>query len=256
MAVPSAESVPQPPMLPVKLLRAGLGDDLDAAVADAIVFGGERVLIHADFEDVGFGRNLAAFKAVNINLAAVGPGGRTGECLQLVLQFGRVVGEHIDGTAFDDRGAGVLLGAEADGLRLALNLDLLFFDGDGERQIERFRLARGETDIRNGEWSEAGCADGNGVRAGRESSDGILAVGTGLDLEGRDAAGERDGSAGDYRAAGVSDLAVERGGLREGGSRQKQGSRNQAQYGKAQKGIHVHLWEENGQDDERDVRDR
>src|ERR1700722_19812719 len=122
----------------MKFLRAGFGNDLDAAVAHAIVFGGKRILIHADFEDVRFGWNLAALESVTVDLPAVGTGSRSGKRLQFILQFSWVVGERIDGAAFEDDCARVLVGTEADGLRLAFNLHLLLLNRDGEEKFQLF----------------------------------------------------------------------------------------------------------------------
>src|SRR5581483_5465708 len=58
----------------LELLRAGLGDDLDAAIADAVELSRKGILVDADFKDGGFGRDLAAFEAIDIDLAAAGTG--------------------------------------------------------------------------------------------------------------------------------------------------------------------------------------
>ena len=80
----------------MEFLRAGLGDDLDAAVSDAVEFGGEGILVDAHFEDGGLGRNLAALESVDVDLAAVGSCGGAGECLQLILEFVGIVGERVE----------------------------------------------------------------------------------------------------------------------------------------------------------------
>src|ERR1017187_3799145 len=63
-------------------IAARLGEDLDAAEAQPVVFGGERVLVDADFADGFLGRKLAAAEAIDINGAAVGSGAGAGERLQ------------------------------------------------------------------------------------------------------------------------------------------------------------------------------
>ncbi len=45
--------------LPVELVRAGLGEDFDAAVAQAVVLRGKRILVDANFADGGFRGKLA-----------------------------------------------------------------------------------------------------------------------------------------------------------------------------------------------------
>ncbi len=98
----------------MELLRAGLGDDLNAAVADAVVLGGKRILVDADLEDGGLGRKLAAGESVDVDLAAVRSGRGAGQLLEFSLQFVGVVGEGIEVVAFEDQGAGVLIGIDAD----------------------------------------------------------------------------------------------------------------------------------------------
>ena len=86
---------------------AGLGENLNATIAQAIKLGGEGVLIDDDFANRGFGRNLSAGKAVNVDLAAIGAGGRTGESLEFAGQFVRIVGKRVKILALDDHGVGI-----------------------------------------------------------------------------------------------------------------------------------------------------
>ena len=79
-------------------------------------------------------------------------------------------------------GARVLIGADADGLRLAFDLHLLLFNRDGERKFQLFCLAGGEGDVWNRERREARSGDGDGVGAGSEAAEGILTVGAGFGL--------------------------------------------------------------------------
>src|SRR5215831_12406304 len=58
----------------VELAESWLGGDLDAAVAQLVIFRREGILVDADFQDRFLGRKLPAGKAVNINLSAAGPG--------------------------------------------------------------------------------------------------------------------------------------------------------------------------------------
>ena len=57
--------------LAVDAAGTGLGGDLDSAKAERIVLGGERVLVDLDLADGGFGRELAAGEAVDIDLRRV-----------------------------------------------------------------------------------------------------------------------------------------------------------------------------------------
>ena len=75
------------------LIGAGLSENFDAAIAELVVFGGEGILIDANFANGGFGRKLAPGEAVNIDLTTVGTGSRTRERLQIVLEFVGIVGE-------------------------------------------------------------------------------------------------------------------------------------------------------------------
>ena len=88
--------------VPCNRAGAGLGENLNATIAQAIKLGGEGVLIDDDFANRGFGRNLSAGKAVNVDLAAIGAGGRTGESLQFAGQFVGIVGERVKILALDD----------------------------------------------------------------------------------------------------------------------------------------------------------
>ena len=79
--------------LAVKLAEAGLRGDFDAAVAELVVFGGERILVDPNLQDRVLGRELAAGEAVNINLPAVRSRSRPGECLEFSLQLVRIIRE-------------------------------------------------------------------------------------------------------------------------------------------------------------------
>jgi len=58
-------------------------EQVDAAVAELVVFRGKGILVDADFADGGFGRELASGKSVDVNLTAVRSGGGAREGLQL-----------------------------------------------------------------------------------------------------------------------------------------------------------------------------
>ena len=63
--------------LAVEVLAAGFGKHLHPAHPDAVVFGGERVLIDANFPNRRFGGKAAPGETVNVNLAAIRTSGRT-----------------------------------------------------------------------------------------------------------------------------------------------------------------------------------
>ena len=71
----------------MKLITAGFGEHFDAAVTDFVKLGRERILVDANFTNRFFGRQLPGGEAVNVKLAAVGPGGWSSECLQVGEQF-------------------------------------------------------------------------------------------------------------------------------------------------------------------------
>src|SRR5258708_8782759 len=62
----------------MQAISARLGQDLNAAVTQLVVFRRERILVDSDFADRRFGMQLATRKPVNIDLAAIGAGCRTG----------------------------------------------------------------------------------------------------------------------------------------------------------------------------------
>src|ERR1019366_894462 len=64
------------------LVASRLGEDFDAAEAELVVFGGEGVLIDADFADGFLGRALPAAEAIDVNGAAIGSGAGSGRRLQ------------------------------------------------------------------------------------------------------------------------------------------------------------------------------
>ena len=71
--------------LAVEVVGAGLGEDLNAAVAEAVVLGRKRILVDANFADGRFRRQLAAGESVDVDFTTIGSRGWTGEGLQLIL---------------------------------------------------------------------------------------------------------------------------------------------------------------------------
>ena len=156
-------------------VRAGLGEDLNAAKTRSIILGGKWILIDADFADGGLWRQGSVGEAININLSAVRPHGRPGKREQILLQFVRIVGERFEVLALENRGAGIVRRIDIDGCGFALNGDLLLFDRDAERNVELLRIPGGDDDIRHLVRAEArgGCIDCN--RARRQAVNYVVA---------------------------------------------------------------------------------
>src|SRR5208337_2882467 len=133
--------------LAVVLAHSGLGGDLDAAIAELVVFRREGILVDPDLENRGLGRELAASEAVNIDLASVRPCRGSSQRLQLGLQFIGVIGERLELLSRDDQRSGVALGIDANGWRLTRDSDLLHFLLDLKRDAELPDLARGDLNL-------------------------------------------------------------------------------------------------------------
>ncbi len=97
--------------LPAQFVGAGLGQNLDAAEADLVVFRRKRVLIDADLADGIFVGKLAAGEPVDVNLAAVGACRRTRQSLQIGLQIVGIVGKRLQIFAAQDQAPALLDGS-------------------------------------------------------------------------------------------------------------------------------------------------
>src|SRR5579884_1231867 len=75
---------------------SGLGEDLDATVAQLVVLGRERILIDANLADRRLGRNLPAGESIDVDLPAIGADRRTGERLQIRGEIVRVIGQRVE----------------------------------------------------------------------------------------------------------------------------------------------------------------
>ncbi len=100
--------------LAVQLVGAGLGENLDAPVAQPVELGGKGILVDANLADRRLGRKLPAAEAVDINLPAVRSSRGSGQRRQLVGQFIGIVGERVQVLALEDDGAGVAAGLHVD----------------------------------------------------------------------------------------------------------------------------------------------
>ena len=68
--------------LAVQFVCAGLGKDFNPAKAHAVILRGKWILVDANFTNGRLRRKLASGKAININLPAIGTGGRPGQRLK------------------------------------------------------------------------------------------------------------------------------------------------------------------------------
>src|SRR5260370_37074418 len=92
--------------LAVELVGAGLGENLDAAVAELVVLRGKWILVDADFADGSFGRESSGGETVGINLTAVWAGRGAGKRLQFGLEFVGIIGERFEILALHDHRTG------------------------------------------------------------------------------------------------------------------------------------------------------
>lgn len=96
------------------LVCARLGENLDASVAELVVFSRERILVDADLANGFLGWNLAPAEAIYEDRSAVGTSGRAGERLQVALQVVWIVGERLQVVAPQHHRAGVSGGIDAE----------------------------------------------------------------------------------------------------------------------------------------------
>ena len=124
--------------VPAELVRARLGEDLDAAVAELVVLGRERILVDADLADRLFRRKLAAAESVDEDGAAVGAGRRPGQRLQVGGQIVGIVGERVQIGAAQHQRAGVVRRVDGDARRgVVLHGDLLLGGRDFQLEVQR-----------------------------------------------------------------------------------------------------------------------
>ena len=102
LPVLNASSLPCDEEPPVQFVRAGLGQNLDAPVAQVVEFGGKGILVDANLANRRLGRQLAAGESIDINLPAVRPGRRAGQRRQFVGQLVGIVRERIQILALED----------------------------------------------------------------------------------------------------------------------------------------------------------
>src|SRR6202011_3345468 len=95
----------------MQMVRTRLGQYLDAAVTQFVVFRGEGILVDSYFANRRFRRQLSTGKPVYVDLSAVRTGCRSGQRIQLVLQLIGIVRERVQILALDNDRAGVVVRA-------------------------------------------------------------------------------------------------------------------------------------------------
>ena len=170
------------PEVPVQLVGAGLGEDLDAPETQGVVLRRVGVLIDADLADGGFGRQLSARESIHVELRA-GLGIGAGDGLQLGLQFVGIVGQGAKIVALHDDCAAVGAGAGVDG-RVGHD-HLLLIGLDHQRKREPLDRPGGHADVLLEECAKTGGLGFNVVSAGGEAGDGKPAQSVGRNRGGR-----------------------------------------------------------------------
>ncbi len=192
------------------LVGAGLGENLDATVAEAVVLGGEGVAVDAYLADGFLRRQAPAREAVEVDLRlAVHARGGAGQSLQRFGETFGVVRQSVEvGAAQDDR-ARARLGVGAH-VRLGGDGDDLFLDGDGEHHVERLRATGGDFDLKVLVEREARRRDAHRVATGRERGEDVAALFVGR-RRALDARGVRrgDGRADHHAAERVGHLPAQ-----------------------------------------------
>ena len=149
-------------------IGAGLGEDLDTAVADAVVLGRKGVLVDADFADGGLWWKLAAGEAVDVDLAAVGAGGGTGERGEFAGKLVWIIGKGIQILALNDGRVRVRIGVngERNGVRIHVDHDFLL--ADLQLCVNGQAGDRSDAKVLHRIGTEAGHGDEQVVRSGHE----------------------------------------------------------------------------------------
>ena len=116
-----------------QLVGARLGENLDAAEAQPVEFGGKGILVDADLADGFLGRQLAAAETIDVDLPAVGTGAGAGQRLQRVGKIVGIVRQRLQVVALDHQRGGVVVRLpRSPAVGLFLHRDFLFFAADRE----------------------------------------------------------------------------------------------------------------------------
>ena len=192
--------------LPVELVGAGFGEDLDAAIAELVEFSGEGVGVDADFANGLLGREGAAAETVDVDLIPSGTGGRAGEGLEVGLQIVGVVGESVEILAGEGGGTGVVGRVHADLVVGFGNVELLLLFADGEDDVGVSGLAGFDVDGQGTVLLKPLKGGDNRVSAGSNAFEGEGAISGGWGgLCFAVGAGQGDECAGNDAAGGVFD---------------------------------------------------
>ena len=149
----------------MKLIQARFGEDFDAAITQPIVFGGKRILVDANFANGSLGRECAAGKSVDIDLAAVRAGRWAGKRLKFGLQLIGIIRKRFEVLSLHNHHTGVVRRSNVDirgGIR---NLHFFLFHLNEERNIQSLNLPGKDLDIFLRENSEALRHGLHGVRS-------------------------------------------------------------------------------------------
>ena len=122
--------------LAAELVHTRFREDFDAAIAKVIVLGRERIRVDANLANRRLGRQRASRKTIDVDLAAVGTGGRAGQGLQVVLEFVRIVGEHIQILALDDERARILVRGHFDAGSIIVDRHLLHLGSHAQLDVD------------------------------------------------------------------------------------------------------------------------
>ena len=126
----------------MQMVRTWLGQYLDAAVTQFVVFRRERILVDSYFADGRFRRQLSARKSVDIDLAAIRAGRRFGQRIQLILQLIGIVRKRVQILPLDHDRAGVVVRAGIESRTLVIDGNLLLVNSDDQSQIRERGMPR------------------------------------------------------------------------------------------------------------------
>ena len=211
------------PEIPVKLVCSGLGENLDAAIAELVILRGKWIRIDPDLPDGRFGRKCATREAVNVDLAPIRTGRWPCQSAEFALQIIGIIGEGVQRFPGDDRGAGVAFGVHTELSSIGCDVDLLHLLLDGHLHIGGDASASSNGHVLLDEYGKTWRCDTDGVSARGDVPEGVRSI----TLGGRTLAfarsrGKCDGSVRYKGVVGIKHAAVNRSAscLRERGGRQ------------------------------------
>ncbi len=178
--------------------------EAEGTAAELVVFGGEGVLIDADFANRFLGRKLAAAEAIDVNGAAIGSGAGSGERLQGVGEIVGIVGEGGEVFAAQHQCGGVIVGLHAEcGGGLVSDGDLLLRRSHNHLD-GHYDITSGGDVHRLIDRREAGETDDDAVLSGGQALKNVASVYLGLRGAVNALSGKRDVGRGDDPARIVS----------------------------------------------------